>query len=91
MPKITLFQNDKFGGKYLTLLETQTNLKNSNFNDITSAVIVCSGNWVLYEDSDFKGQQWVVKENGGPSSDGLYPSYKDWGGKNDSVSSIKPV
>jgi hypothetical protein len=91
MPKITLFQNTSFGGKYLTLNQADSNLKDQDFNDRTSAVIVCSGSWVLYQDSDYKGQQWVVTENGGPNGDGLYPSYKDWNGKNDSVSSLKPL
>lgn len=91
MPKITLFQNTSFGGRSLTLQQGDSKLQDQNFNDITSAVIVCSGSWVLYQDSDFKGQQWVVTENGGPNSDGLYPSYKDWNGKNDSISSLKPL
>jgi hypothetical protein len=91
MPKITLFQNTNFGGQYLTLQQADTNLKDQNFGDKTSAVIICSGNWVLYQDSDFKGQQWVVNENGGPNNDGLYPTYKDWGGKNDTISSLKPL
>jgi hypothetical protein len=91
MPKITLFQNTNFGGKYLTLQQADSNLKDQNFNDITSAVIVCSGSWILYQDADFKGQQWVVTENGGPNGDGLYPSYNNWNGKNDTVSSVKPL
>lgn len=91
MPKITLFQNTNFGGKYLTLNGADSNLKDQDFNDRTSAVIVCSGKWVLYQDTNFGGQQWVVEETGGPNGDGMYPSYKDWNGKNDSVSSLKPL
>ena len=91
MPKITLFQNTNFGGQNLTLRQADTNLKDQGFNDKTSAIIVCSGSWILYQDADYKGQQWVVQENGGPNGDGLYPSYSDWGGKNDSISSLKPV
>lgn len=91
MAKIILFQNTSFGGRYLVCQQADANLKEQNFNDTTSAVIVCSGTWVLYQDSNYNGQQWVVSETGGPNGDGLYPSYKDWNGKNDTVSSLKPI
>jgi hypothetical protein len=91
MSKITLFQNTNFGGDHLSLQQPDANLKNQNFNDKTSAIIVCSGNWKLYQDSNFNGKLWEVHEKGGPNQDGLYPSYKDWGGTNDSISSLIPA
>ena len=91
MPKITLFQNANYGGKNLTLRQADSNLKQQGFNDITSSIIVCSGSWILYQDANYEGTQWVVQENGGPNGDGLYPSYTYWDGKNDSISSLKPV
>ena len=91
MPKITLFQNANYGGENLTLQAADSNLKQQGFNDKTSAIIVCSGSWILYQDADYKGTQWVVSENGGPGQNGLYPTYTYWNGKNDSISSLKPV
>jgi len=91
MPKITLFQNANYGGDNLTLRGPITNLKTVGFNDKTSSIIVCSGSWNLYQDGDFRGQEWSVQENGGPKGDGLYPNPTYWHGKNDSISSLKPV
>ncbi|HEV3468965.1 MAG TPA: beta/gamma crystallin-related protein [Pyrinomonadaceae bacterium] len=91
MPKVTLFQDANFGGKYLTLQQAASNLKNQNFNDMTTAVLVCSGNWRLFQNADFGGMFWDVKENGGPNGDGLYPNSSSWGGKNDSISSVMPL
>ena len=90
MAKIILFQNSNFQGKSLTVTEPEPNLVPQGFNDITSSIIVISGQWTLYKDINYGGTSQTVSEVGGPYGDGTYPDYGDWGGTNDSISSLKP-
>lgn len=91
MPKIILFKDTHYQGAHIVLQQAVPNLEDLNWNDTVSSLIVCSGTWSLYDDTDYKGKQYVVNENGGPSGDGLFPSYKDWGQANDKLSSLKPA
>ena len=91
MASIILFDDSNFGGRHLRTDQPIANLIDSNFNDITSALIVCEGTWHLYRDISYGEPVWTVEANGGPSGDGLYPSYKDWGGENDAISSLRPA
>ena len=68
-----------------------SNLKDYGFNDAISAIVVNSGAWALYQDSDYKGTLWKVSATGGVAGTSAYPSSTAWGGSNDSISSLKPI
>ena len=90
MAKIILFEDVNFGGSALVVTVADPNLVPQNWNDKTSSLIVIDGQWALYEDINYGGTVWTVSAVGGPTGDGTYPDYADWGGTNDSISSLKP-
>lgn len=89
MAKIILFNDQNFGGGCKIITDVTPHL--GSFNDHTSSVIVIDGTWQLFQDADFSGTVWTVSSTGGPTNDGCYPSYTNWNGKDDSVSSLKPI
>ena len=89
MCKIILFEHTDFRGKSKVLTTSDPDFNRSDWNDIVSSVIVLKGEWGLYEHTEYRGSRWAVSEKGGPDQDGAYPSYNDWGGKNDVISSAK--
>jgi len=90
MSKIIVFQDVNLRGNSLTLTESDPNLVPQGWNDKISSLIVIDGDWDLFQDVDFKGATWNASESGGPGGDGVYPDWKDWGGTNDSISSLRP-
>jgi hypothetical protein len=90
MAKIILFKDAHFGGGSLTATTPVSSLASEGWNDVVSSVIVIDGKWDLFKDVDFKGTKWTVSSGGGPSQDGTYPVWTDWGGENDVISSLKP-
>jgi hypothetical protein len=91
MAKIILFQDINFGGSSLIVQSPDTSLVPQGWNDAVSSLIVIDGQWSLYDDINYGGTQWSVSASGGPSGDGTYPDWADWGGTNDSISSLKPA
>lgn len=105
MAKIKLFEHDNYGGQSFEFTSEHTNfnnisasgLRNNNFNDETSSIIVQEGRWSLFEHSDFNGVRWEVHDHGGPNGDGRYPSSGHWENgndpisSNDQISSIRPI
>lgn len=92
MPTIVVFQDVNFGGDALVVNGPEPNLKPQGWNDKISSLIVIDGSWELYKDISYGGTQWgPVSPDGGPTKNGLYPDYADWGGTNDSISSLQPV
>jgi len=90
MAKIILFEDVNFGGSSLVVTVADPDLVPQGWNDKTSSLIVVDGQWTLYEDTNYGGKSWTVSSVGGPTADGTYPDYSDWGGTNDSISSLKP-
>jgi hypothetical protein len=81
---ICLFQDNNFGARMVQLTGAQSDLRSINFNDVTSSVIVVSGNWVMYKDINFQGSVWKLGV-------GRYASPESGGFENDAVSSVKPA
>jgi len=81
-----LYQDTNYGGRSVTLTTCgSSNLGNDyNFNDQTSSIRVASGIWLVYKDSDYSSDCWVL-------SPGEYPNPGTWGGTNDSISSLRPL
>ena len=90
MSKIVVFQNANLSGDSLTLTEADTNLIPQGWNDSISSLIVINGDWDMYQDTNYGGTVWNVSGSGGPAGDGVYPDWNDWGGTNDSISSLRP-
>lgn len=95
---ITLFQDTNYNGHSIVLTDSAADLKdvdypgtNTPVNDRTSSIIVTSGIWQVCQNTQFKGDSYILRSNGGPNSDGKYPNAGAWDGKNDSISSVRLV
>jgi hypothetical protein len=80
---ICLFKDTNFRGRMVALTGAESNFKNINFNDEASSVIVVSGTWNLYEDTNFKGTKWTLDV-------GQYQTPQEGGFNNDNISSAQP-
>jgi hypothetical protein len=94
---VILFNNVNFCGDYHDPAKkdeyrhiTDSTADLGSFDNLTSSIIVCEGEWELWSERNFGGLSWSVSSKGGPKKDGLYPSFKDWGGLNDDISSVRP-
>lgn len=81
---ICLFQDVNYGARMVQLTGAQSDLRSIGFNDVTSSVIVVSGNWVMYKDINFQGSAWKLGV-------GRYETPQIGGFENDAVSSVKPA
>lgn len=54
--QIILFEHADFTGNSLPLTRSDPLLSTSGFNNLTSTVIVLSGNWKLYKGNNFEGE-----------------------------------
>ncbi|MDC8757450.1 beta/gamma crystallin-related protein [Janthinobacterium fluminis] len=79
--ELTLYTDDDFQGRAVTLHESAANFVELGFNDRASSVVVRSGRWEVCADANFNGTCVVF----GP---GEYPSLQ---GFNDKVSSAREV
>lgn len=79
--ELTLYTDDNFGGRSLTLRGATPDLVPLGFNDRTSSVIVRSGTWELCEHAAFQGQCIVLQRG----------EYRRLDGFNDQVSSVREV
>ncbi len=84
--KIVLFEATGLSGN--SVMFTSSGNLDKSFNDKVSSIVVVNGTWSLYKDGNFSGKRWEVRANGGPDGDGVYPSYRDWSGDNDAISSV---
>jgi hypothetical protein len=79
--ELTLYTDDNFGGRSVTLGGTTPDLVRNGFNDRTSSVVVRSGTWELCQDADFRGRCIVLQRG----------EYRKLEGFNDRVSSAREV
>ncbi|HYI09892.1 MAG TPA: beta/gamma crystallin-related protein [Thermoanaerobaculia bacterium] len=91
MSRITVYQHVGYVGLAFGALDSVPSLVPFNLNDHVSSVDVESGKWELYEHVNFTGQRWIVEADGGPARNGGYPTFQNWNGPNDIISSIKKV
>ncbi|XP_059839473.1 very large A-kinase anchor protein [Hypanus sabinus] len=61
MPGIILFMREKFEGKRVELISEVLNLKLGGYNTRVSSVKVNGGMWVVYEGSNYRGQQVLLQ------------------------------
>ncbi|XP_019375691.1 PREDICTED: absent in melanoma 1 protein isoform X1 [Gavialis gangeticus] len=81
-----MYSEENFGSKgaNISVLGIISNLKDTGYGLRTKSINVLSGVWVIYENPDFTGEQYILDK-------GLYPSIEAWGGKNCKISSVQPI
>lgn len=89
MAKAVLYKDSNYQGQKVEVTKDIANFKDLDFNDKLTSVIVESGTFTLYSDSNYGSPSITISEKGGPSSDGKYPNSDFLGGKNDYFSSIR--
>lgn len=68
-------KNFGFKGFSIDVLGIVVNLKEIGYGVKIQFINVVSGVWVVYENFDFIGEQYILDK-------GFYFSFEDWGGKN---------
>ncbi|CAM5132090.1 unnamed protein product [Natator depressus] len=85
-PHMIMYSEKDFGtkGSNINVLGIISNLRDTGYGLRTQSIHVLSGVWVVYENPDFTGEQYILDK-------GLYPSIEAWGGKNSKISSVQPI
>lgn len=91
MARIVLFKDSCLNGETRDFSGPISNLKDFGFGDAVSSLVVIDGSWELFQDSNFKGDRYVVTFQNGVADTNAYPSSKYWGGPNDNLSSLRPL
>lgn len=79
--EVTLFADSDFNGQRVTIDRDAPNLRDFDFNDRASSVVVTSGKWLLCEHANFGGRCAEF----GPGE------YRQLPGFNDAVSSVRQI
>jgi hypothetical protein len=82
---IILFEHANFHGGHRHVFTQEPDLGDNDFDNVTSSIVVDSGNWSLFFDSQMDGSFPLLVL--GP---GLYPFVEDIGVGNDVLSSLQP-
>ncbi|XP_072274779.1 gamma-crystallin 1-like [Pyxicephalus adspersus] len=80
MVKITFYEHRNFRGRSFEFYSDSPDLS-SYFNRCNS-IRVENGNWILYEQPNYEGYQYLVRR-------GEYPDFKHWMGYNDAIRSCR--
>ncbi|XP_069788943.1 beta-crystallin B2-like [Narcine bancroftii] len=82
---IVLFEQENFQGRFHELNSPCPNLKEAGLGKVGS-LVVHSGPWIGYEQTDYKGEQFVFEK-------GEYPRWDTWTNsrQTDCIGSFKPV
>ncbi len=83
MTSLVLFENTNFDGSDQAVSGATPQLTAN-----ISSLIVLSGTWNLYSQSEYQGQAWTVSANGGPTQNGMYPQFETYFA-NDSIASAQ--
>jgi len=69
--QITFYEGEGFRGRAFTTKRAVTNFANSGFNDRASSVVVDSGDWVVCDDSEYRGRCVLLRRGAYDSLRGL--------------------
>lgn len=83
MADLILYEHDDFQGRSMRVTGSVRDFSNSDFNDITSSVVVRSGSWLVCEHANFQGRCVTLQP-------GRYRSLNRLG-MNDVISSVREV
>lgn len=79
--ELTLFEDDNFRGRAVTVRDTTDDLSRAGFNDKASSIMVRSGTWDVCTDSGFRGNCKTLTPG----------EYRSMPGMNDAISSVREV
>ena len=79
--QITFYEGEGFRGRAFTTKRALTNFKDSGINDRASSVVVDSGNWIVCDDSEYRGRCVLLRR-------GAYDSLRALGVDN-RISSVR--
>jgi hypothetical protein len=77
---ITLYQQDNYRGRRITIDQPLANFEHSGFNDRAHSAVVHEGRWEICYDADFRGSCSVLEP-------GAYPELGAYAGR---ISSVRP-
>ena len=69
--QITFYEGEGFRGRGFTTKRAVTNFKNGGFNDRASSVVVDSGDWIVCDDSEYRGRCVLLRRGAYDSLRGL--------------------
>ncbi len=69
--QITFYEGEGFRGRAFTTKRPVTNFKDDGFNDRSSSVVVDSGDWVVCDDSEYRGRCVLLRRGAYDSLRGL--------------------
>src|SRR5512143_649784 len=69
--QITFYEGEGFRGRAFTTKRSVTDFRNSGFNDRASSVVVDSGDWVVCDDSEYRGRCVLLRRGAYDSLRGL--------------------
>ncbi|MEO8465350.1 MAG: beta/gamma crystallin-related protein [Gammaproteobacteria bacterium] len=69
--QITFYEGEGFRGRAFTTKRPVTNFKQDGFNDRASSVVVDSGDWVVCDDSEYRGRCMLLRRGAYDSLRGL--------------------
>ncbi|CAJ0958053.1 unnamed protein product [Ranitomeya imitator] len=83
--KVIIFEQENFQGRHMELLNECVNLGERGFDRVRS-VIVDSGPWVAFEQSNFRGEMFILEK-------GEYPRWDTWSSsyRSDCFVSLRPI
>ena len=79
--ELTLFEDDNFRGRAVTVRDTTDDLSRVGFNDKVSSIMVRSGTWDVCSDAGFRGNCKTLTPG----------EYRSMPGMNDAISSVREV
>ena len=79
--ELTLFEDDNFRGRAVTVRDTTDDLSRVGFNDKVSSIMVRSGTWDVCTDAGFRGNCRTLTPG----------EYRSMPGMNDAISSVREV
>eukprot|EP00062_Callorhinchus_milii_P001827 gi/632937399/ref/XP_007899486.1/ PREDICTED: beta/gamma crystallin domain-containing protein 3-like [Callorhinchus milii] len=84
-PVITLFeQPDLKDGNKTVVNHDVPDLETIAYGTVTQSIEVKNGMWVAYQGSNYTGEQFILEK-------GVYRSHADWGGRDGTIMSIRPI
>lgn len=83
LAQITLYQNEGWRGRAVSISNASQDLRRVGFNDRASSAVIERGRWEVCEDTDFQGQCRILQRGSYESLTGM--------GMNDRISSVRAV
>ncbi|XP_068126739.1 very large A-kinase anchor protein isoform X2 [Hyperolius riggenbachi] len=82
---VTLFETDFEDGKHIDFFnQAIPDLELAGYSTRTQCIHVKKGMWVAYQQKHYCGEQYILEK-------GRYKTYLDWGGRSNTIMSIRPV